>query len=192
MEKLQTGDLILFSGRGFLSSVIRWGTHSDFSHCGLVLRDPTFIHPSLKGLFLWESGYEQTPDVEDNKNKLGVQVTPLHEKLANYKGSVYSCALHHPEKSTAYIDKLLGRIHKEVHNRPYDTNPVDWFEAFIHKDLDPQKTNRFFCSAFVSFVYTECGLLPENTDWSIIEPCHLIDGSLTFVEGCTLDKPKWI
>lgn len=34
----------------------------------------------------------------------------------------------------------------------------------------PQKTDRFWCSAFVGYVYTACGILDGDTDWSILRP----------------------
>ena len=38
------------------------------------------------------------------------------------------------------------------------------------KDENPQKTSRFWCSALVGYIYTSCGLLNEETDWSILRP----------------------
>ena len=46
----------------------------------MVLKDPAFIHPNLKGYYgIWESGREGKPDPQDNKIKLGVQITPFHQ-----------------------------------------------------------------------------------------------------------------
>ena len=52
---LKTGDILLldYEGGGFFgvfTSLIKYFTHSKYSHIGLVLKDPTFIHPSLKGI----------------------------------------------------------------------------------------------------------------------------------------------
>ena len=68
----------------YFSSLIRFGTHSDYTHVGVILKDPTFINPVLKGLYVWESGYEGTPDPQDNKIKVGVQITPLFEMIQNF------------------------------------------------------------------------------------------------------------
>ena len=48
--------------------------------------------------------------------------------------------------------------------------PQDWIQALFRKDNNPQKTNRFWCSALVAYIYTKCGVLNENTDWSIVRP----------------------
>ena len=71
---LNTGDLLLFdnedySGFGFLSCLIKKITKSNISHIAMVLKDPDFIHPSLKGYYVWESGWEGTPDPQDGKVK---------------------------------------------------------------------------------------------------------------------------
>ena len=96
MNNLRTGDLLLFTEHSdglfecFLS-MIRWGTHSNYTHVAMILKDPSFIHPSLKGTFVWESSWEGKPDPQDGKIKLGVQITPLEEILKAYSkiGNVF-------------------------------------------------------------------------------------------------------
>ena len=39
----------------------------------MVLKDPSFLHPTLKGLYVWESSWEGKADPQDGKIKLGVQ-----------------------------------------------------------------------------------------------------------------------
>lgn len=189
MESLQTGDLILFGGKSIFSRLIEWATSSKYSHCGIVLRDPHFIHPSLNGLYLWESGWEGSEDAENHRLKLGVQIIPLHQVLDGYNGSVYYRPLQHLNRPLD--DELLDNIHKIVHDHPYDLNPIDWVEAYIYNDPNPQKTDRMFCSAFVSLIYTKCGILSPDTDWSIVKPSDIaMDQNITFINGCTLGDLK--
>ena len=66
---------------------------------------------------------------------------------------------------------------RETYNKPYDLNLLDWFQALFGKDRDPQKTGRFWCSAFIGFIFTCAGIIDENTDWSIMRPCDFaVDG----------------
>ena len=63
MDKLKTGDLLLFNyqsqgAMGWFTKMIKWGSHSNYTHTAMVLKDPTFIHPSLKGTYVWESSWE--------------------------------------------------------------------------------------------------------------------------------------
>ena len=51
----------------------------------MVIKDPAFIHPSLKGTYIWESSWEGKPDPQDGEIKLGVQITPFLEIYDHYK-----------------------------------------------------------------------------------------------------------
>ena len=85
----------------------------------------------------------------------------------------------------------MTKIHKIVYEKPYDLNPIDWFEAYLRKDFSSRKTDRFFCSAFIACIYTEAGILEPNTDWSIIRPSDFDDESgnyLTWMDDSALDK----
>lgn len=176
MENLETGDILLmnYTGNGFFgitSSFVKFFTQSEYSHCGIILKDPTFINSSLKGYYVWESSFEGTPDAEDGNIKLGVQIIPLQQVLDNYKQNGY-----------VYVRKLKGnnrvlfnktnfkKIHRIVSNKPYDLNVKDWVNALVNYDAEPQKTDRFWCSALVGLVLTKLGVLEEHTDWSILRP----------------------
>ena len=129
------------------------------------------IHP-LKGLYLWESSWEGTPDSNDGRIKLGVQITPLFQILQDFStkenGEIYIRQVHcNPNKFS--FNNLLN-VYKVVHNKIYDIELQDWVEELVKKKTFPQKTGRFWCSALVGYIYTKCGLLNENTDWSILRP----------------------
>ena len=73
-------------------------------------------------------------------------------------------------------DKLKA-IHETGYDKPYDINLLDWIGALFRKDIHPQKTSRFWCSALVGFVLTKVGILAPETDWSIMRPCDFaLDG----------------
>ena len=175
-HNLKTGDLLLFCSdfhTGFLSyftNLIKYGTHSNYTHIAMVLKDPDFIEPNLKGLYVWESGFEGTPDPQDNRIKLGVQITPLDEILKSYKnhGSVILRRVNCPENT--FNKDILKKIHDVVYEKPYDIMPMDWIRALLKIDNKPQKTNRFWCSALMGYIYTKCGILKADTDWSIMSP----------------------
>jgi len=177
MNELNTGDILLFSGNdSLISSLIKRFTNSEVTHVGMILKDPDFIHPSLKGYYVWESGKEDEPDPQDNKTKFGVQITPFEEIYQSYQedsGNIYVRKVNQPNNIFT-IDKLEG-IHKVIYDKPYDIVPKDWIEGYLQKDPDPQKTNRFWCSALLGYIYTQCGCLNKYTDWSILRPCDFSD-----------------
>ena len=195
MDNLKTGDILLFSGHTkgvmqYFSDMIKYGTHSNYSHIAMVLKDPTYFNLSLKGIYLWESGWEGKPDPQDNKTKLGVQLTPLNEIMENFKGS--KIIVRTINNNNNFTDEKLKEIHEVVYNKPYDIVPRDWIEALFRKDSSPQKTNRFWCSALVGYIYTKCGIIKSDTDWSILRPSDFsLDGErLSFINGYSLSKTE--
>ena len=192
MENLKTGDLLLFNNTsggffGAFTSMIKWGTHSNYSHIAMILKDPTFIHPSLKGVYMWESGYEGTPDPQDDKIKLGVQITSVSQCINNFTGSVFVRKL---ESGKYLITKSkLTNIHHTVYDKPYDTDPIDWIEAYAQKDTRPNKTDKFWCSALIGYVVLKLGLI-KRLDWSILRPVDFVSTSkcLKFNPGVVYGK----
>ena len=197
---LKTGDLLLFSDTSNVSlfnlflSMIKYGTKSEYVHIAMVIVDPTFIHPSLKGTYVWESSWEGKPDPQDGKIKLGVQITPIHEIMDNYtkNGHVFLRRVECDNYEECFSNDNLEAIHKVVYCRPYDIVPSDWIHALTKHDPNPQNTSRFWCSALIGYIYTRCGILENDTDWSIMRPSDFaIDGqNLNFTEGNTLSDSE--
>jgi len=193
LSELNTGDIILFQGKTFwFSKLISWYTGSPFTHVGMVLRDPVYIDSKLKGLYLWESGIEFFNDAESNVKKLGIQIVDFRKMLKNINGEIL-----YYRKLKADIPKLedkLVEIHRVVYNKPYDTSLIDLLEVSMNVEFkvnygDPilhlfsrnyNKTDTFYCSAFLAFIYTELGLLPPETKWSICAPAFFSDTNTNF------------
>ena len=171
--------------------MIEYATHSNFSHVAMVLRDPTYIDPNLKGIYLWESGWEGEPDPQDGEIKLGVQLTPLNEIIENFKEAKIIKRKIICDK-THFTPENLLKVYEVVHNKPYDIMPKDWIEALFRKDKNPQKTNRFWCSALVGYIYVKCGIIDAKTDWSIMRPNDFsLDGdNLKYINKCFLSNTE--
>jgi cell wall-associated NlpC family hydrolase len=197
---LKTGDLLLFDGGdkglfGYVSSLIKFFTRSNISHIGMVLKDPSFIHPSLKGYYVWESSWEGEPDPQDGHVKFGVQITPFDEIIRNYKKTnslIYVRRSLYSKDPFTY--DALYKIHETVYDKAYDIVPGDWLAALWRKDSHPQKTDRFWCSALVGYIYTQCGILKPDTDWSILRPSDFTAkaNDLPFTGTATLGKETQI
>ena len=187
-DQFKTGDLLLFhSNTNYFGRLIQYFTGSDYSHVGIILKDPNFTEKKMVGLFFWESSWENYPDAEDNKIKVGVEIVHLDElieKCGNINLYYRKLTLKNGKQIT---DEKLKEIHDVVHDKPYDSVIHDWVEAFFKIDTRPQKVDRFWCSAFVGYFYVKIGILPEDLDWSILRPdyfseenseCELIDAEL--------------
>jgi hypothetical protein len=196
---LKTGDILLFDykGVGFFgvfTNLIKYFTNSNYSHIAMVLKDPEFIHPNLKGYYVWESSWEGQNDPQDGKKKLGVQITPFEEIYSKYKetGSNIYLRKVNCNKSIFNINNL-SKVHNVVYDKPYDIVPKDWFEAIYRKDDCPQKIDRFWCSALVGYIYTQCGILKKNTDWSVLRPSDFSTKTkniLKFNSDCDLENSE--
>ena len=192
---LKTGDILLFDyegggSMGIFSWLIKKATSSNITHVAMVLKDPVFINPVLKGYYVWESGWEGTPDPQDGKVKFGVQITPLEEIIQSYKkknGKIYVRRIINCD-STKFSADILRNIHNVVYDKTYDIIPTDWLEALWRKDSHPQKIDRFWCSALVGYIYTQCGCLHPGTDWSMVRPSDFAEDYLQYINDVELSE----
>ena len=195
--QLETGDIILFRGTGIIATFLEYFGKSKYSHVGIILKNPKFLNDKLKdGIYILESSYNNTPDVEDNKIKLGVQIHRLDDVLPEF------------EKNSAYIRKVncvrdqqfydkLSNIHKEIHNKPYDLNVFDWISAKynLNNEIGPnslyKNTREFWCSALVSYIFYELGTIKQDINWKLMAPREFssVEGRyITFL--CDIEKEK--
>ena len=176
----ETGDILLFHGTtsgsncfmNFLSGAIEYLTHSKYSHCGIVVKDPDFTPKPLKGLYILEStGLEDVKDVEDEQIKFGVQLRELEEVINDYDGEVFWRRLNCKRDVNFY--QKLSVAHNIVHNRFYDDG-FDYIKAAFNWHIgDLHKKKTFFCSALVAFIFVCVEFLPQDTPWSIVTPHEL-------------------
>ena len=199
MEEYNTGDIILCCYRGWknpidiFSHIIEWLSPLPYSHCGIFLKAPTYIDSKLTGNYVWESAIEPIPDVEDNIKKCGITITPIEYYLEKYDGSISVKRLLQNNKQVKIEEKEILDIQKKVYDKPYDLDPMDWIRELLNmKDPDPQKTNRFWCSAFVGYFLTKINALPEDTDWSIFKPADFAENDIQFQDNYTLGSIKVI
>lgn len=170
MADIDDFDIILFSGKYWWPSyLIEWVQGSPYSHIGIVLKKPTYIHPNLTGIYLLEAGQECVPDAEDGKKKFGVQITELNDLISRYNGGVYIRKLNYKDKTKLRL--TMNIIHGHIHNKPYDSNLLDLMRAATGLCIgNCNIEERFFCSALVTYVLIHLGLLDKDIAWSLIEP----------------------
>lgn len=194
LDNLESGDIILFSTKKWYSELIEIGDDCIFSHCGIVLRDPTYIDSSLNGLYLLESGLEPFEDVTDHKIHFGVQIVPLikviNEYILSNEGQIY----HRPlfcNRDKQFENRLL-EAYQIIKDKPYNINPLDWLEAlFGFHWFDQQITSRFWCSALVAYVYVKLEFIENKIAWTMVTPKDWFSGSksqFVFLNGVHLEK----
>jgi hypothetical protein len=193
LDQIQTGDLLLFSTNKWYSDVIEIGDNCPFSHCGLILRDPTYLDPSLNGLYVLESGLEPFPDSTDHQIHFGVQIVPLEKVIQEYifkkEGSLFHRSLN--GKRDKNFERKLYQAYQIVKDKPYNCNPLDWLEALLNIHwFDTKITSRFWCSALVAYLYVRLGIIDEKIDWSLVTPKEWssVANRFVFLNGYTLEK----
>ena len=180
-DDLNTGDILLFHHVSnykncyncvftCFTDLIQSCTQSKFSHIGMIVVDPTFTNPPLKGVYVLESSFETYPDAEDHKYKLGVELEEFDKVIKNANQEIYVRKLNCKRDENFY--NTLNEVHKVVHNKPYDALPRDWIDAIFHKysGKNAQSINHFWCSALVCYIYVKWGFLPSYTPWSLVTP----------------------
>lgn len=182
-DELNTGDILLFHHKNdckscyncFFSCVtglIECCTESKYSHVAMVVRDPQFTDPPMKGLYVMESSFESFPDAEDHKYKFGVELEEFDKVIESAKPheTIYWRKLVCNRDAKFY--EMLNETHKEVHNKPYDIFPKDFINAWLHRQTASggQVTSRFFCSALIAYIYVRWDFLPFSTPWTRITP----------------------
>lgn len=180
INDFSTGDIILFNGLYPASKIIDVVTQGKWSHVGMVVKDPNFLFnvDHKKGIFLYESDGKEFIDVDSGSKLFGVQLVDLKEKIDKYEGTIaYRKLLWN--KPIEYFDDVLKVIYNTTYHKSYDWNVFDLLDPIIYKKfwildkilhINHRKTDAFFCSSFVSYIYTQLGLLPQKTDWSLIYP----------------------
>ena len=191
MNDWNTGDLLLFhsTNTNCFGKWIQIFTSSEYSHVGVILKNPNFLERPMVGLYFWESSFENYPDAEDNKKKFGVEIVDLHTLISR----VGNISLYYRKltlENSFHLDQsILKKVHRVAHDKPYDVMPLDWICALFRYDRKPKKTDRFWCSALVGYIYTELGLLPYNTDWSILRPSDFSSENKNLpLINCKLEK----
>ena len=202
-NKFKTGDLLLFSHKDnctsccnclftFFTDAIKCCTKSKYSHSAMIIerQHAILLNPNLnkEEYYIIQSSYESFPDAEDNEYKLGVEIVNFSKLFNSYEGKIFwrhiDC-----DRNDMFVANLI-QAHSVVHNRPYDINPYDWFRAAFHIEIGPtQRVDTFWCSALVSYLYTELGLFPKDTNWTLVSPVMLSDKSNNpKFQNCVISK----
>jgi hypothetical protein len=155
---LQTGDLLLFSGKGFASAGIKWLLGSTWSHVGLVVRSAGHGRQAL----LWEA----TPcrdlvDVVSGRPAGGARLVRLRDRLATFPGAVAVRQLSRPLAPTQ--EERLAATLWELHGRPYERSWLELILAVSDRiDLGRENLTSLFCSELVAETYQRIGLLDDH------------------------------
>ncbi|MEC8325898.1 MAG: YiiX/YebB-like N1pC/P60 family cysteine hydrolase [Pseudomonadota bacterium] len=184
-DDLKTGDILLFSGNGFFSKVIKFATRSKWSHVGMVYKNR-----ESGILFVYEStSISNVTNVDSGEPLNGVQLTPLSKRLRLYNGVVAVRKLENAslnDDAQAAIEQLMY----EFEGKPYEEDKLELAKSAL--DLisieNEEDLSTLFCSELIAEVYQRIGLLDEDKPSNEYTPADfaastkalgLISGELT-------------
>jgi hypothetical protein len=185
-KNLNTGDIVLFSGKGAISHGIKLFTFSKWSHVGIVLR-----LPDADTVFLWESTtLSNLADVIDGKKKKGVQLVLLSDRIRTYDGDASIRHLQNFQIDDNKYKKLMA-LRKSFRNKPYEKSEIELIKSAYdgpwgHNEED---LSSLFCSELVAETYQCLGLISNKLSSNEFTPRDFSDEKhLKLSFGATLSK----
>lgn len=162
MSKYNLGDILLFKGNGWFSSIIMAHPKAEYSHVALVYED-------RGNKFVFESTSLGTlHDVRTCAPICGVQVVPLEERIATYDGEVF----HRPIiGKRSQVNKTMFDLFIDLHHgKPYESS--NWELANAQLDVFPWNANKaddstLFCSETAIMALKEAEFIG---DWGTLPP----------------------
>lgn len=175
-NKIKTGDVISFSGKGHTSNIIKEVTDSDISHVGIVLKK-TIVENQERILLIESTTLNKLPDVFTGKKFKGVQVQYLSDRIKDYKGQVYWHGLQRtlkPMEKQALITFLMLQHQLEYDSKQAIGAGVDIFDILFS---NIENHDEFFCSELVAAAYKHIGWFPGSYNTSEITPADVVEYS---------------
>ena len=75
------------------------------------------------------------------------------------------------EKTIDVFEEKIKECITTTDGKSYDLNLIDWFKSLIDLKIgNIHRTNTFWCSALIAYVYAHLGFLNKDIDWTLIEP----------------------
>ena len=141
-KNINTGDILLFSGKGLFSSLIRLATFSKISHVGIA-------YVIGGDIYCWES-------TSLSKGKKGVQISLLSNRVQSYNGKIW--VRHLQCKHTPLFYSGLRELRRELKDKPYERNIWELIgSAMPWRNKSNLKS--VFCSELVAEAYKRMGIL---------------------------------
>lgn len=154
-DLLNTGDCILFSGNGPMSTAIKYSTGSPWTHVGMVIRERIVL--------VWESNLTRVQrQLNDNLVSSGVQICDLGRRIEEYDGEIAVRRLIDP-LTQLELDQLDTSRHLVI-NRPYEQNMIELVKAAYDGPFgeNQEDLSSIFCSELLAMYYKEIHRLPVN------------------------------
>lgn len=164
-KTLETGDIVLFSGKGWLSGIIRLFTRSRWTHVGVIVRLPGWQEPML----LEACGRSEVNDYLSGKKTPGVTLACFHGRVAEYVGEV--AVRRRVERGLSPAgQRLFRRLVARFYLRPYKNFLWSLFLDLVSGRRMRPGFGAVFCSELVAELYRRVGWLDRDARASRFVP----------------------
>lgn len=156
---LNTGDIVLFSGKGIFSLGIKWITRCKWSHVGMIVMIDNVAH------ILESTTMCNVNDIYLNKPISGVQVVPYAERVAAYDGEVGVCQLMWDnEYDLVQANEHVEEFIKLHHGKAYEKDKFELLKSAVDciGDDNVEDVSTLFCSELVIEAWEAMGVLAEG------------------------------
>ena len=143
--QLKPGDVIAFSGKGWVSKTIKFFTRSKVSHVGIVLE-------------ISEQGRVMVMESTSLGGKKGVQVNRLSQRLDQYKGELWWLPLNKDVKESMDMAAFWHFLW-EQDGKKYDTWQA--IKSALPSFIRREHFDKFFCSELVAGALEAAEAIPE-------------------------------
>lgn len=170
-NQLKTGDIVLFNGKGRISTGIKFATKSPWSHVGLI-----YVFEEQNMVAIWESTtLNKLKDIDTNTLRQGVQIVSFTERVEQYRGNMAIRILKNANLSK-YDYNCLNKLRKELSGKPYEKSILEliksaWDVPSISFSENQEDLSSLFCSELVAKAYKTLGLLPTEIPSNEFVPC---------------------
>lgn len=175
LRDAKTGDLLLFSGYGSGSFMIKAWSWCPYSHCGMVIRNGN-------ALYLWNANVDDSWIDAIQKKSLstgGTQLNDLEVCVRAYDGAIFWRPLS-VEIPPSIINPILKDLSEKEFNHDYldllgsTQTPLGGFITRCRGHL-PSHDDRYFCSELVTRSYQLAGVLDASQCPLQSHPVHFTD-----------------
>jgi len=177
---LKTGDIVLFSGKGAFSNIIKYGTMSTWSHVGMVLNIPEYDF-----LTIWESTtLSDIDDLTSGMPRKGVQLVPLSDRVQKYSGNISIRHLKGGELPQSSVKSLM-ELRRSLRGKRYERGKMELFKAAFDGPFgnNSEDLSSLFCSELVAEAYQALGLLSEAVPSNEYTPADFSQKKMTHLKN---------
>lgn len=198
VNRLETGDIVLFHGTSFLSNLIamftgRW-THAGVAYVKIinVKCERTGRITPTKVILLFETvgHHDECIDVTTNTYREGVRLVDLKKRLMMSDSPYFGIVkIHVPSKRRPQMERAFENFYASEGWKAYEPNPINLVRVALdcgalgHNEADNRS---YFCSKLVCETLEHLGIIDRHINSARVSPTDFWDYRLRLKNDCRI------